>query len=264
MSQDPKHFQTIRKLERAKENEKQGYRDALLYNKLVSSGTNFNLGESVEDLVKIPENPVQLSALKKRKTMDSNYSELGSVGPGRDSLKLPDVKSLSRVVAAGATMKSSQGGKNMYGYDDPTKALEKMLGRTNNTNSSSLESPESPSRSNITRTWLMKLTAYAENVQKRTIRNLNKLEVQRESQAAINERIDTSIEMLKKLDDIESNMLQTIFEYNKVNAAESKAEEAVLVREHRSGGMDPSGAMGKHRTKAAKGRLANAMKNIKK
>ena len=39
-----------------------------------------------------------------------------------------------------------------------------------------------------------------EKLQKKTIMNLNKLEVQRESQQYINQHIDTSIEMIKELD----------------------------------------------------------------
>ena len=74
---------------------------------------------------------------------------------------------------------------------------------------------------------------------------MNKLEVQRESQAEMNHRIDTSIEMLKELETIETKMLQTIFEYNKLNVQELKAEEVDVTREHRIGFTDPSSAIGK-------------------
>ena len=64
--------------------------------------------------------------------------------------------------------------------------------------------------------------------------------------------------MLKYLENIETKMLQTIFEYNKLNKAELKAEEKEVIKEHRSGFMDPSSAIGKlsrSKTKANKMRL---------
>ena len=53
--------------------------------------------------------------------------------------------------------------------------------------------------------------------------------MQRDGQNAINERIDTSIEMLKELEQIDSKMIQTIFEYNKMGREElNKEARAVL------------------------------------
>ena len=36
----------------------------------------------------------------------------------------------------------------------------------------------------------------------------------------LNEQLDTSLEMLKELETVDSNMLDTIFTYNKLNARE--------------------------------------------
>lgn len=86
-----------------------------------------------------------------------------------------------------------------------------------------------------TKQRLFTLINSCNTLQKHTIRNLNKLEVQRQSQSQINSTIDHSIEMLKDLELIESSMIQTVFEYNKLNLEEMKATTREVVLEHRSG-----------------------------
>ena len=65
-------------------------------------------------------------------------------------------------------MESKKGGT--FGYLDPEKAIEKILGTKN-------IDELGDSKSDLTRKWLHKLINYCGNLQKRTIRNLNKLEV---------------------------------------------------------------------------------------
>ena len=79
-----------------------------------------------------------------------------------------------------------------------------------------------------------------ETLQAKTIRNLNKLEVDRQSQEEINEAIDNQIEMVKDLELIESNMLQTVYLYNKQSREEMKQQANEVIMEHRSGKADPT------------------------
>ena len=62
--------------------------------------------------------------------MDVSQSDFGnSKVMGDSQLMLPSVKNLSsKSKAEGSAFAKTQKLKNMYGYDDPTKALEKMLG----------------------------------------------------------------------------------------------------------------------------------------
>lgn len=46
--------------------------------------------------------------------------------------------------------------------------------------------------------------------------------------------------MIKDLELIESNMIQTVYEYNKLNREEMKATAREVVLEHRSGHLDPT------------------------
>ena len=55
-----------------------------------------------------------------------------------------------------------------------------------------------------------------ENLQIHTIQNLNKFEIERFNQSRINQKLDMAIEMLKDLDNIDTNMVQTLFEYQKL------------------------------------------------
>ena len=48
------------------------------------------------------------------------------------------------------------------------------------------------------------------------------------------------MEMLKDLELIDSNMIQTVYEYNKLNKEEMKATTREVVQEHRSGHIDPT------------------------
>lgn len=76
----------------------------------------------------------------------------------------------------------------------------------------------------------------------------------------INSTLDQSIEMLKDLELIDSNMIQTVYEYNKLNKEEMKATTREVVLEHRSGHIDPTATGKFNRTRAKKNR--NQMQNI--
>jgi len=68
--------------------------------------------------------------------------------------------------------------------------------------------------------------------------------------------------MLKDLEMIESNMIQTVFEYNKLNKQEMKANTREIVLEHRSGQVDPATSkLSKGGSKKARKELLNKKKN---
>ena len=97
-----------------------------------------------------------------------------------------------------------------------------------------------------------------ERLQKKTIMNLNKLEVQRESQQYINQHIDTSIEMIKELDQVENRMFNKIFEYKKMSLKEEEQQQVEIVLEHRGFFNDPNSLiskLSKFKSKKAKERL---------
>ena len=74
----------------------------------------------------------------------------------------------------------------------------------------------------------------------------------------INNRLDESIEMLKDLEMIESNMIQTVFEYNKMNKEEMKADTREIVLDHRSGTIDPAASkLSKNQSKKARKEMRN-------
>jgi len=58
--------------------------------------------------------------------------------------------------------------------------------------------------------------------------------------------------MLKDLELIDSNMIQTVYEYNKLNQEEMKATTREVVQEHRSGHVDPTATGKGNRTRAKK------------
>ena len=61
------------------------------------------------------------------------------------------------------------------------------------------------------------------------------------------------IEMIKDIELIESNMIQTVYEYNKQNREEQKVTAREVVLEHRSGQLDPTAAKhGRARTKKSR------------
>lgn len=69
----------------------------------------------------------------------------------------------------------------------------------------------------LTKNKLDGLINECESLQKKTIQNLNKFEVDRQNQFMLNSKMDQSIEMLQELEIVESNMLNTIFMYNKLD-----------------------------------------------
>lgn len=130
------------------------------------------------------------------------------------------------------------------------------------------DAPDSPAsgrpgqKQDAAKKRLVSLINNCNTLQKHTIRNLNKLEVQRQSQNQINSALDNSIEMLKDLELIESSMIQTVYEYNKLNAEEMKATTREVVLEHRSGQMDPAaGKLSKTRSKKARQQLMARKQN---
>ena len=67
------------------------------------------------------------------------------------------------------------------------------------------------------------------------IKNQNKLQIERENQDNLNQRIDSCLEMLKEIEHVESNMINPTFAYYKQNQIDQKLEENEVVLEHRSG-----------------------------
>ena len=68
----------------------------------------------------------------------------------------------------------------------------------------------------MTKQQLGALINDCESLQLHTIQNLNKFEVERFNQSQINQKLDMAIDMLKDLDNIDTNMVQTLFEYQKL------------------------------------------------
>jgi len=62
------------------------------------------------------------------------------------------------------------------------------------------------------------IVAKCDKLQKRTIQNLNKFEIDRQNQTQINDKIDTSIEMIRELEMVEGDMINVLFKYNKLGA----------------------------------------------
>ena len=60
------------------------------------------------------------------------------------------------------------------------------------------------------------------------------------SQQQINAKVDVAADMLKELETVESNMIQTIYEYNKLNRAQLQQTMKQVTQEHRSGQIDPA------------------------
>ena len=60
--------------------------------------------------------------------------------------------------------------------------------------------------------------------------------------------------MLKDLEQIDSNMIQTVYEYNKLNLEEQKQTTREVIQEHRTGGIDPTATGRPNRNKGKKNR----------
>lgn len=84
------------------------------------------------------------------------------------------------------------------------------------------ETDEESSLMNKTQSQLNKLIDHCFILQKQTIKNQNKLEIERENQENMNQRIDSCLEMLKENEHVESNMIQPIFVYYKQNLIDQK------------------------------------------
>ena len=66
------------------------------------------------------------------------------------------------------------------------------------------------------------IVAKCDKLQKRTIQNLNKFEIDRQNQTQINEKIDTSIEMIRDLELVEGDMINVLYRYNKLGAEQQR------------------------------------------
>ena len=66
--------------------------------------------------------------------------------------------------------------------------------------------------------------------------------------------------MLKELEDIETNMVDTIFQYNKADLKELEETKKQVTKEYKSGNMDPSAYLKMN----AKNKIKKAKAVIKK
>lgn len=100
----------------------------------------------------------------------------------------------------------------------------------------------------MTKQQLGALINDCESLQLHTIQNLNKFEVERFNQSQINQKLDMAIDMLKDLDNIDTNMVQTLFEYQKLIKSQLQDTMTQVAQEHKSGFMDPMSLISKMQT----------------
>ena len=71
-------------------------------------------------------------------------------------------------------------------------------------------------------------------------RSLNQLHVDMESQEKINDDFDSMIETVKNLEGVDFKVVETMYNYKKLDKLEMIEESKNICREYKSGVMDPS------------------------
>ena len=93
---------------------------------------------------------------------------------------------------------------------------------------------------NPQRSRVLDLIKICETENNKAQRSLNQLHVDMESQEKINDYFDSMIETVKNLEGVDFKVVETMYNYKKLDKLEMIEESKNICREYKSGVMDPS------------------------